>query len=315
MNIVFMGTPDFAKKSLESLVEAGQNIMLAVVQPDKPKGRGMKLAFPPVKEYAIEKGINVVQPLTLRDEAFIENIKNLNPDVIVVVAYGRILPKAVLDIPRLGCINVHASLLPKYRGAAPIQWPIINGDKVTGVTTMYMDIGLDTGDMILNESIAIEDYDTLETMHDKLAEAGGKLIVETLRKIENGTAPRIPQDESEATFTRQIKKEDGLINWENDSIKIRNQIRGFNPWPGAFTYYEGKMFKMWKSEEIMCDLKVESGIIIKADAKEGLIVSTGNGALKIFEFQPEGSRRMTAEEYLIGHSMKAGEKFYSERIK
>lgn len=313
LNIVFMGTPDFAKKSLECLVESGQNIMLAVVQPDKPKGRGMKLAFPPVKEYAVGKGINVVQPLTLKDEAFIESIRKLNPDVIVVTAYGRILPKAILEIPRLGCINVHASLLPKYRGAAPIQWPIINGDRVTGVTTMYMDVGLDTGDMILKEEVVIEDNDILETLHEKLAKAGGKLIVETMGQLEAGTAPRTPQNESEATFTRQIRKEDGIINWGDDASKIRNQIRGFNPWPGAFTYYAGKMFKMWKVEVVSNLSKVEPGIIIEADAKKGLTVKTGNGALKIIEFQPEGSRRMTVEEYLVGHSIKTGGKFYSER--
>jgi len=314
LNVIFMGTPEFAKKSLESLVETGHNILLAVVQPDKPKGRGMKLIFPPVKEYSLSKGIDVVQPLALKDEVFIENIKNLKPDVIVVVAYGRMLPRAVLDIPRLGCINVHASLLPKYRGAAPIQWPIINGDKITGITTMYMDAGLDTGDMILKKEIKIEEDDTLETMHDKLAEAGGKLIAETLRQIENSTAPRIPQNESQATFTRQIKKEDGLINWKDSSEKIRNQVRGYNPWPGAFTFYENKLLKLWKVEQVTCEKEVEPGTILEADARKGLVVSTGNGALKIFELQSEGSRRMTIEEYLIGHRMTAGEKFLSERV-
>jgi len=313
LNVVFMGTPVFAQKSLEYIIDAKQNVLLAVVQPDKPKGRGMKLVFPPVKEYALRKGIEVVQPLTLKDELFIKSIKNLNPDVIVVVAYGRILPKAVLDIPKLGCINVHASLLPKYRGAAPIQWPIINGDKITGVTTMYMDGGLDTGDMILKTEVGIEEDDTLEILHDKLAEAGGNLVVKTLEQIEKGTAPRISQNESEATFTRQIKKEDGLINWTNNAVQIKNQIRGFNPWPGAFTYYGDKMLKLWKVEEATFTEKAEPGTVIEADTKKGLIVLTGNGALKILELQPEASRRMTAEEYLIGHTMKAGEKFISER--
>jgi len=313
LNVVFMGTPVFAQKSLEYIIDAKQNVLLAVVQPDKPKGRGMKLVFPPVKEYALRKGIEVVQPLTLKDELFIKSIKNLNPDVIVVVAYGRILPKAVLDIPKLGCINVHASLLPKYRGAAPIQWPIINGDKITGVTTMYMDVGLDTGDMILKTEVGIEEDDTLEILHDKLAEAGGNLVVKTLEQIEKGTAPRISQNESEATFTRQIKKEDGLINWTNNAVQIKNQIRGFNPWPGAFTYYGDKMLKLWKVEEATFTEKAEPGTVIEADTKKGLIVLTGNGALKILELQPEASRRMTAEEYLIGHTMKAGEKFISER--
>ena len=314
LNVVFMGTPDFAQKSLEYIIDAKQNVLLAVVQPDKPKGRGMKLVFPPVKEYALSKGIEVVQPLTLKDELLINSIKSLSPDVIVVVAYGRILPKAVLDIPKLGCINVHASLLPKYRGAAPIQWPIINGDKITGVTTMYIDIGLDTGDMILKTEVKIEDDDTRETLHDKLAEAGGKLVVQTLEQIEKGTAPRISQNESEATFTRQIKKEDGLINWTNSAVQIKNQIRGFNPWPGAFTFYGDKMLKLWKVEEESFSQMAESGTIIRADTKNGLIVSTGKGALKILELQPEASRRMTAEEYLIGHTVMAGEKLLSERV-
>ncbi|MGE5329044.1 MAG: methionyl-tRNA formyltransferase [Deltaproteobacteria bacterium] len=312
--VVFMGTPEFARKALKSLVEDGQKILLSVVQPDKPKGRGLKLVFPPVKEYSLDNGIDVVQPVTLKDQAFVESIKELNPDLIIVVAYGRILPKAILDIPKLGCINVHASLLPQYRGAAPIQWPILNGDKVTGVTTMYMDVGLDTGDMILKAEVPIEADDTLETLHDKLAEAGGKLIVETLRQIKNGTAPRIPQDESNATFTRQIKKEDGLINWKDSAENIRNRIRGLNPWPGAFTYYKDKMLKLWKVEAVPFAQEMQEGIIIEADSKKGLLVSTGNGALKIIEFQPEGSRRMTVEEYLIGHKMTAGDKFLSERV-
>lgn len=313
LNVVFMGTPDFARKSLKCLIEAGHQIQMAVVQPDKPKGRGMKLVHPPVKEYAISKRIDVVQPLSLKDPSFIEKIRSLKPDVIIVVAYGKILPKAVLEIPELGCINVHASLLPKYRGAAPIQWPIINGDKVTGVTTMYMDAGLDTGDMILKTEVEIEDNDTLETMHDKLAEAGGRLIVKTLEEIEKGTAPRILQNNDEATHTRQIQKEDGLINWQNTAIQIRNQIRGFNPWPGAFTFYGNKMIKLWNASECEFDNKAVPGTIINADKKRGLIVSAGKNALKIVELQPEGSRRMTAEEYLIGHDVEIGKKFSTKR--
>lgn len=309
LRVVFMGTPDFAVHSLESIIEAGHNIHAAVVQPDKPKGRGMKLVFPPVKETALKYGIKVLQPSSLKNKEIQDEIISFNPDVIVVVAYGKILPKAILDIPRYGCINVHASLLPKYRGAAPIQWAIINGDKVTGVTTMYMDEGLDTGDMILKKEIEVKEEDTAQSLHDKLAMEGGRLLAETLARIEQGSAPRINQA-GNWTYAPILRKEDGLIDWSKGSTEIRNLIRGLNPWPGAYTYLEnGCLIKIWKVEEQGNDSRKEPGKIVQADHKNGLLVSTGSGVIKILELQPESCRKMTACEYLIGKCLKAGEKF------
>ncbi len=312
LKVVFMGTPDFAVSSLDSIVKAGHNVLAVVAQPDKPKGRGMKLVSPPVKDYALNAGIEVLQPVSIRKEDFINQLRDLNTDIIVVVAYGKILPKAILDLPRYGCVNVHASLLPKYRGAAPIQWSIVNGEKVTGITTMYMDEGLDTGDMILKKEVIIDEDDTAQTLHDKLAVEGGKALVETLKLIEKDKAPRIKQS-GEATYAPILKKEDGLIDWNKPAAVIRNLIRGLYPWPCAFTYLNNTLIKIYRVKITDEVSPAESGTIITGNHKQGLKVSSGSKVLKVEELQPEGGRRMTAEEYLIGHMIGSGEKFTTGR--
>ena len=248
-NIIFMGTPDFAQESLKCLYEAGHNIMAVVTNPDRPKGRGMKLVSSPVKEYATSKNILVLQPEKVRKNTeFIEKIKEMNPEYICVVAYGKILPKELLDIPRKGCINVHGSLLPKYRGAAPIQWAVLNGDKETGITTMYMDEGMDTGDMISKETVQIGENETTGELWEKLAKIGGHLLVETINQIEQGTAPRIKQ-EGDFTMAPMLSKEMAKIDWENqNSMQIKNLIRGLNPIMGAYTIINNKKIKIWKAE-------------------------------------------------------------------
>lgn len=247
LNMLFMGTPDFAKESLEAVYNAGYKIIGVVTNPDKPKGRGMKMIASPVKEFAIEKDIEVYQPEKVRkNQEFIEKVKALNPDVICVVAYGKILPKEILDIPRLGCINVHGSLLPEYRGAAPIQWAILNGDKKTGITTMYMDVGMDTGDMILKEEVEIGEDETTGELWGRLSKIGGKLLVKTLEKIENGTAPREKQGEN-FTFAPMLDKEMAKIDWDNKTAQeIKNLVRGLNPIMGAYTFLNNKKIKFWK---------------------------------------------------------------------
>ena len=247
MKIVFMGTPDFAEKSLEAIYNSGHEILAVVTNPDRPKGRGMKMVSSPVKEFAVSKNLKMYQPEKVRKNIeFIEKIKKLQPDVICVVAYGKILPKEILDIPKLGCINVHGSLLPKYRGAAPIQWAVINGEKVTGVTTMYMDIGMDTGDMILKEEVSIGEDETTGELWDKLSEVGAKLLVKTLKQIEDGTATRIPQGE-DFSMAPMLNKEMSKINWNSQSAQeIKNLVRGLNPIMGTYSYLNGKKIKFWK---------------------------------------------------------------------
>lgn len=310
MNIIFMGTPDFAVESLSKLYDSGHNIIAVVSQPDKPSGRGMKLMAPPVKEYAISKNIKVFQPEKVKGNIeFIENMKELKPDVMVVVAYGKILPKEILDIPKYGAINVHGSLLPKYRGSAPIQWAIINGESKTGITTMYMNEGMDTGDMILKEEIDILDSDTYGTLYEKLKKIGGKLIVETLEKIADGLIPRQKQSD-DFTLAPMIQKSMGNIDWNKSAVEIRNLIRGLNPMPGAYTHLDDKVMKIW-SADIIDDVSEElddiiPGTIIEASTKEGLIVVTGNGKLRIRELQMINSKRMSALDYLRGNEIKVG---------
>ena len=249
LKILFMGTPDFAQESLKSIYDAGFEIIGVVTNPDKPKGRGMKLAYSPVKEYALEKNLKIYQPIKIKNNTeFLDEIKTLAPDVICVVAYGKILPKEILEIPKLGCINVHGSLLPKYRGAAPIQWAVLNGDKTTGITTMYMNEGMDTGDMILKEEVEIGPEETTGELWQKLSKIGGEILVKTLKLIEEGKAPREKQTE-EATLAPMLNKEMALIDWENsDANKIHNLIRGLNPIMGAYSYIDGKKIKFWKSK-------------------------------------------------------------------
>ena len=320
MKIVFMGTPDFAKESLEAIYNDGNEILGVVTNIDKPKGRGMKLTASPVKQFAIEKNLKVYQPLKIRNNVeIIQEIKNLNPDVICVVAYGKILPKEVLDIPKLGCINVHASLLPKYRGAAPIQWAILNGDKITGITTMYMDEGMDTGDIILKEEVEIGENETTGELWDRLSKIGAKLLVKTLKQIQEGTAPRKKQ-ENNYTMAPMLNKEIAKIDWEEkDAIQIKNLVRGLNPIMGAYSHLNGKKIKFWKVEVVNTDEIIENnqlekeylnidnlknGTILIANQKQGLYIKTKNQILKILEIQGENSKRMSIGDYLRGNSIK-----------
>ena len=325
MKIVFMGTPDFAQESLKAIHEAKHEILAVVTNPDRPSGRGMKLNSSPVKQYAEEVGLPIYQPQKIRgNDVFIEKIKELKPEVICVVAYGKILPKEILEIPEKGCINVHGSLLPQYRGAAPIQWAVINGDKKTGVTTMYMDIGMDTGDMILKQEIEIGEDETTGEVWEKLSKMGGTLLVETLKKIEKGEAPREKQGE-EFTVAPMLTKEDSKIDWENmTAIQIKNLIRGLNPIMGAYTHFQNKKIKIWKVQAITeNDLAVEQneknirkqdieqakpGEIIISDTKQGLYIKAKEGIVKVIEIQGENSKRMNVEDYLRGNKISVGEK-------
>ena len=309
LNILFMGTPDFAEESLKSIDKAGFNILGVVTNPDKPKGRGMKMVSSPVKEYALEKNIPVYQPIKVRNNPeFIEEVRKMKPDVICVVAYGKILPEELLKIPKLGCINVHGSLLPKYRGAAPIQWAVINGDKKTGITTMYMDVGMDTGDMILKKEVDIGDNETTGELWDRLAKIGGELLVETLNKIEDGTAPREKQGEN-FTMAPMLNKEMSKIDWENQSAKQKkNLVRGLNPIMGAYCYLNDKKIKFWKVDvvnkfesEIKDINKLENGTVLIADPKEGLFIKTKEGILEVLEIQGENAKRMPIGDFLRGN--------------
>lgn len=307
MKIIFMGTPDFAAESLKAIYEAGHEILSVVTNPDRPKGRGMKLIATPVKQYAQEKKIKIYQPQKVKGNTeFIEGIKSQKPDVICVVAYGKILPNEILEIPKYGCINVHASLLPKYRGAAPIQWAVLNGDKTTGVTTMYMDTGMDTGDMILKEEVQIGEYETTGELWERLSKIGAKLLVKTLKEIESGTVKREKQG-TDYTMAPMLEKSMAQIDWENQTAEqIKNLVRGLNPIMGAYTYVNDKKIKFWKvelkpiTEEIA---KKENGTVILADCKKGLEFKAKDGIIKVIEIQGENGKRMKAEDYLRGNSI------------
>lgn len=319
MNILFMGTPDFAKESLKAIYEAGHNIIGVVTNVDKPKGRGMKLQPSAVKEYALEKGLEIYQPEKVRkNEEFREEMERLKPDVICVVAYGKILPKSVLEIPKYGCINVHGSLLPKYRGAAPIQWAVLNGDKTTGITTMYMDVGMDTGDMILKSEVEIGEDETTGELWDRLAKIGGELLVETLEQVEKGTAPREKQGD-DFSVAPMLSKEMAKIDWENQTAQeIKNLVRGLNPIMGAYTYLKGKKIKFWKvavaaRNEIMADNSdfLKNGTIIVSDSRDGLWIKTKKGILKVLEIQGENARKMPIQDFLRGNKIEELEVFQS----
>ena len=313
MKIIYMGTPDFAKESLEAIYNAGHEILAVVTNPDKPKGRGMKMMESPVKQYAVEKGLKIYQPEKVKDNTqFIEEMKELKPDVICVVAYGKILPKEILDIPSKGCINVHGSLLPKYRGAAPIQWAIINGEKTTGVTTMYMDIGMDTGDMILKKETAIGENETTGELWKRLAKIGAELLVETLQKIEDGTAQRIPQGE-QFTMAPMLNKEMSKIDWENKSAEqIKNLVRGLNPIMGTYSYINEKKVKFWKVEtakELPNNKNIENcenGTVIYSNSKDGLYIKAKDGIIKVIEIQGENAKRMNVNDFLRGNEILEG---------
>ena len=316
MKIIFMGTPDFAVGTLEALVQAGHEVMLAVTQLDKPQGRKQVLVAPPVKEKALELGIPVFQPKRVREQESLRVLKDYEPELIVVAAFGQILPKELLDLPKYGCINVHASLLPKYRGAAPIQWAILNGDEVTGVTIMRMDVGLDTGDMIAKTEVKISPEDTGGTLFDRLAEAGACLCVETIPSIVDGTAVYTPQDESAATKVGMIKKQDGLIDFSRPAKALECQVRGLNPWPSAYTSLAGKTLKIWSAEVCEDATVIDGGPASgTASAAPGTVVftkkdcfgvQTGDGILVCKEVQLEGKKRMSAGDFLRGNAIEVG---------
>ncbi len=309
MKVVFMGTPDFAEESLKAIYKAGHEIVGIVTNPDRPKGRGMKMLPSPVKEFAIEKNLKVLQPENVKNnQEFIKELKTLSPEVICVVAYGHILPKEILDIPPYGCINVHASLLPKYRGAAPIQWAVLNGDKTTGVTTMYMDVGMDTGDMILKQEVEINREETTGELWDRLKVVGGGLLVETLKQIEKGTAPREKQGK-DFTVAPMLSKEIAKIDWNHKTAEeIKNLVRGLNPIMGAYTFLKGRKIKFWKvkvaeKNEIYAENMdfLKNGTVIVSDPKDGIFIKCKEGILKVIEIQGENAKRMTIQEYLRGN--------------
>lgn len=305
MRVVFMGTPDFAVQSLNALVDAGHEVTAVITQPDRPKGRGNKMAFPEVKTRALELGLPVHQPDSVKDGAFLELLKSYDPEVIVVVAFGRILPQAVLDLPPYGCVNVHGSLLPEYRGAAPIQRAVLDGRKETGVTTMRMDIGMDTGDMLMQATLPITDEDTTGTMFDKLAELGGKVLIDTLAGLVNGTVVPVKQDDSKATHAARILKDDEVIRWEDSAEKIFCQIRGLSPAPGAYTWWNGERLKLWKARISDRETGKAPGTVVAIN-KNALTVQTGKGCLEVLELQPAGKKAMPAQAFSNGAGVAEG---------
>lgn len=316
MNIIYMGTPEFAVKPLQAIVDAGHKVLACFTQPDKPKGRGKTLQPTPVKEKALSLDIPVYQPVKLREEENVQIIRDYQPDAIVVAAYGQILPESILNIPQYGCINIHASLLPKYRGAAPIEWTIINGETESGVTTMYMAKGLDTGDMIEKTVVPIKDTDTGVTLHDKLADAGAELILSTLSKLENHTAIRTPQDDSLSCYASMLKKEMGELDFTKDAASLERLIRGLQPWPVAYTKMNRKTVRIYEAsvceqpEEALEDgTQIVPGMIVRV-TKKNFTVACGNGALMIRKLQPEGKKPMDCAAFLAGNKLKTGQMIY-----
>lgn len=318
MRIIFMGTPDFSVGTLEALVEAGHDVCLAVTQPDKPKGRGKEMQPTPVKEAALRHGIPVYQPRKIRDPQCVEELGKYHADVCVVVAFGQILPKTILELTPYGCINVHASLLPKYRGAAPIQWAILEGETVTGVTTMQMDEGLDTGDMILKTEVPITENETGESLHDKLAAAGAELCVKTLKALEDHTAVLEKQGESPTAYAKMLDKKMGDIDWSCPAVQIERLVRGLNSWPSAYTHWQGKTLKIWRAKaENTAGAKngTESGCLpgtVTEVGKDSFAVQTGEGVLHVYELQIPGKKRMETGAFLRGYALERGTVFTRE---
>lgn len=305
-SIIFFGTPEFAVPTLKFLISKGERISLVITQPDKPKGRGKIVQPTEVKKIALQYSLPFLQPEKIRDEGFIEKLKVIKPEFAIVVAYGKILPKEILQIPKYGCINLHASLLPKYRGAAPIQWALINGENITGVTTMLIDEGLDTGPILLQKVIPIDEEDNALTLSERLSATGAELVYETIKGIREGTITPQPQ-KGESTYAPQLKKEDGKINWNTSAKDIFNLIRGTYPWPCAYCFFKGERVKMIKAE--ILEEESNPGLILKT--KEDLIVGTGKGALKILLIQPEGKKIMTAKEFTCGRKINEGMDYFS----
>lgn len=305
MKVLFLGTSEFSCPSLESLLESSQKVIGVVTQPDRPKGRGQKLAPSPVKSLAISKDLPVLQPERVRDPSFLEALKSLHPDLMVVVAYGQILSPAVLAIPPRGCVNVHASLLPKYRGAAPIARAILAGETKTGVTTILMDPGMDTGPVLLTAETNIEESDTMGTLHDRLARMGAHLLVQTLEGLEKRTLTPFPQDPSQATYAPKIQKEEGRINWQTPARHLFNLLRAFDPWPGAFTIWAGRILKLFQPSPLEEEAKEAPGTVVQASVA-GLRIATSHGYLLVRELQLESRPRMTVNEFLRGYPLKPG---------
>lgn len=305
MKILFMGTPDIAVPTLETLIQSKHEVVGVVTQPDKPKGRGKSIAYSPVKETALKYELPIYQPVKVREEAFINIVQQIKPDVIIVIAFGQIIPKSILEIPKYGCINIHASLLPKYRGAAPIQWAVINGEEKTGLTTMYMEEGLDTGDMLLKEEVDISPEETGGSLHDKLAQLGGKLILKTLEQLEKGTLNPIKQDDSLSNYACMLDKKMGYIDFSKSAEEIERLIRGLNPWPSAYTFLDGKTLKIWKADVLKDERDGEIGEIVEVN-KEEVLIKTGMGTLALKEVQLEGKKRMETKAFLRGYEVHAG---------
>ncbi|MBT3515806.1 MAG: methionyl-tRNA formyltransferase [Nitrospina sp.] len=308
MNIIFMGTPEFALPTLHKLYNSNHNIQLIVTQPDRPKGRGRESTPPPVKQFALEKKIPLLQPKSCKNLEVIKTLEELNSDVFVVVAFGQILDNNLLALPHHFCINLHSSLLPKYRGAAPINWAIINGENETGVTTMKMDAGLDTGDILLSRKVQISDEDDAQSLHDTLAHKGSSLILETLSQLHSGSLKKIRQNPSLSSYAPKLKKEDGLIQWNQPAFKIHNLVRGLTPWPGAFSFCDSKRFKICKTEIKDCDSIDLPGLVLRISGN-GIEVGTQNKRIIITELQPEGKKRMHVKSFLAGHSLSIGSTF------
>ncbi|MCC2640941.1 MAG: fmt [Nitrospira sp.] len=300
-----MGTPDFAVPSLEALLKSDDQVVGVVTQPDRPKGRGQEVIPSPVKLLCQREGIPLLQPLKMKDPAFLEALRQWKPDVITVTAFGRILPPAILTLPPRGCINVHGSLLPKYRGAGPIQWAVIRGERETGITTMLMDEGMDTGDMLLQEKVAIHPDDTADALAVRLADVGGRLLIETLRRLKAGTLTPQPQDHAQATMAPLLTKEDGLIDWTLTAMEIGHRVRGLSPWPGAYTQVNGERWVIWRVAVEEESQKAAPGTVAKV-TKDRIDVATGGGTIQLIEIQPSNSRRMTVAQYLAGHRLTEG---------
>ena len=309
MRVIFMGTPDFAVGTLQALLQSEHEVVAVVTQPDKPKGRGKAMQFTPVKEVAAEAGIPVLQPKKVREEAVVEELRSYHPDVIVVVAFGQLIPKSILEMPKYGCVNVHASLLPKYRGAAPIQWAVIDGEEKSGVTTMQMDEGLDTGDMLLTEEVTLDPEETGGSLFDKLSQVGAQLLLKTLDALENAAdTPQKQPAESTTAYAAMLNKKMGEIDWSQSAVQIERLVRGLNPWPSAYTHLAGKTVKIWKAAvRPSREQKKEPGSVILEDKKH-FGIQTGDGVLEILELQLEGKKRMTADAFLRGYQLENGTK-------
>ncbi len=309
LKIVFMGTPDFSVPTLQSLIDSDHSVIAVVTQPDRPKGRGNRVVAPPIKVLAQQYAIPVLQPQRVKAPEVRQQLEELTPDAIVVVAYGQILPQPILDIPRLGCVNAHASLLPKYRGAAPFQWAIIRGETETGVTTMLMDKGMDTGDVLLQQSIPIEAEDTAATLHDRLAQVGADVLMRTLQGLEAGLLQPTPQNNDEATYAPLLKKHDGLVDWQKTAAEIANAVRGMSPWPGVYTHVQGNRVKLLKVQvEAAIETTAEAGTVVAIDQQQGPLIATGAGQLRILEIQPQNKKPMRCSDFCRGYRLQVGDR-------